>query len=68
METIQTCWIKYECEHGARWTVAKNLIGGKVKNSGRCNFAGCKEGHTFSKVGGTSDINEARNWYNNPYG
>ena len=57
-------WIKYECDHGARWTAVKG--GSYETEAGDCNFSRCEKEHKYHRAGETPDRTEASDWFKRP--
>jgi hypothetical protein len=56
-------WYKWECDHGARWTITDQE---QYTEGDECNFSGCDHGHQIHYKGKTKDRNEAHDWFRRP--
>ena len=58
-----TTWLKWECDHGRRWTLVEGPFGDAEDHGRRCQFSGCEGGHFARIVGRTTDRKEACAWF-----
>src|SRR4051812_31912351 len=63
-QAAQTVWLKWECDHGARWTSVKGSPFSDEQDGTPCYFSGCTPGHLIHARGETTDVH--CDWFRRP--